>query len=102
VFALKGMAQFENTIAKVQKAFRVDYLTISGVVCTLYDFTNVARDTMEMLRKHFGDIVFQTFIPKNVKLEEAHSRSQSIFEYAPTSKGAESYQQLVQEVIARG
>jgi chromosome partitioning protein len=101
VFALKGLAQLENIIQQVQRELNCPQLKIGGVLCTLYDNTNVAKDVLAEMRTHFGDLVFTAIIPKNVKLEEAHSRMESIFAYAEDSKGAEAYQQFVQEVINR-
>jgi chromosome partitioning protein len=68
----------------------------------MYDHTNVALDVLRMTRDHFGDLVFETIIPKNIKLEEAHSRAESVFTYAPYSKGAVAYSLLVEEVLQRG
>ena len=63
-------------------------LEILGVVCTFWEHTNVARDVINQLRNHFGDLVFETAIPKSISLEEAHSRHTHVFDYAPTSAGA--------------
>ncbi len=101
VFALNGIAMLEQTIAQVRRALHCPALRVSGVLCTLFDNTNVARDVEAETRAHFHDTVFTVVIPKNVKLEEAHSRAESIFAYAGDSKGAEAYAQLVEEVIAR-
>ena len=66
------------------------------------DSDRVSRDVLEQVKKHFADTMFLTTIPRNVSLEEAHSRFASIFTYAPTSKGAEAYMNLAQEVLSRG
>lgn len=76
-------------------------LDITGVLCTFTNRTNVARDVEKQLREHFGELVFRTTIPKNISLEEAHSRHTHIFEYAPNSTGARAYKALVKEVMAR-
>jgi chromosome partitioning protein len=68
----------------------------------LYDHTNVANDVYWQIRQHFEELLFQTIIPKNIKLEEAHSRTQAIFTYAPASKGAQAYAEFVNEVMNRG
>ncbi len=101
VFALNGIVMLEQTVSKVQRALNRPDLHVSGVLCTMFDNTNVARDVVAETRSHFQDIVFKTVIPKNVKLEEAHSRAESIFTYASDSKGAEAYRELVEEVISR-
>lgn len=101
VFALKGIEQLEATIEQVQTNLHRSRLAIGGVLVTLYDHTNVAADVLEAVRARFGELVYRTVIPKNIKLEEAHSRKQSIFSYAPTATGAVAYQELVEEVLDR-
>ncbi len=101
IFALNGIAMLEDTIKQVRRELNCPTLQVSGVLCTMFDNTNVARDVVNETRAHFKEIVFSTIIPKNIKLEEAHSRNASIFAYDPTSKGAEAYQQFVEEVISR-
>jgi chromosome partitioning protein len=102
IFALSGIAKLENTITQVRRELNSPDLRISGVLCTMFDNTNVARDALAELQNYFQELVFHTVVPKNIKLEEAHSRAESIFAYAPDSKGAEAYQELVKEVISRG
>lgn len=101
IFALNGIAMLEDTIRQVRRELNCPNLRISGVLYTMYDNTNVARDVLAETQAHFQDLVFKTVIPKNIKLEEAHSRVESIFTYAPDSKGAEAYKDLVKEVISR-
>lgn len=101
VFALNGIAMLENTINQVRRSLHRPNLRISGVLCTMFDNTNVARDVVAATQEHFQGRVYKTVIPKNIKLEEAHSRVESIFTYAGDSKGAEAYRELVEEVIAR-
>lgn len=101
-FGLKGIAQLEATIEKVRGRLDARNLKIVGVVCTIYDRTNVARDVHAVIKKRFGERAFATLIPKNIKLEEAHSRGQSVFDYAPRSQGARAYEKFVEEVIGRG
>jgi chromosome partitioning protein len=100
-FSLRGIIRLEQTIEKV-KAYLGSNLSILGVLCTMYDNTNVARDAVNAIHKRFGDVAFKTTIPKNVKLEEAHSRATHIFDYAADSTGAQAYKALVQEVLDRG
>lgn len=101
VFALNGIAMLEDTISQVRRELNCPELKITGVLCTMYDNTNVARDVADEIKNHFGDVVFETKVPKNIKLEEAHSRSESILTYDAESKGAQAYEQLVKEVISR-
>lgn len=101
-FALKGLSQLERTIDLVRERLASPGLRITGVLCTFFDHTNVAKDVRELLQKQYGRQTFETVIPKNVKLEEAHSRSVSVFDYAPDGKGTQAYEQFVGEVISRG
>lgn len=101
-FALRGLSLLEQTIVDVRTHLQRPNLSLLGVLCTMYDYTNLAKDIVEALRGRFGDKVFDTLIPKNVAIGEAHSRSKTIFDYAPDSTGAAAYEQLTQEVISRG
>jgi chromosome partitioning protein len=101
-FALKGIDQLERTINLARQRLNCPDLRISGIVCTFFEYTNVSRDVYSIIQDRFKDVAFETVIPKNVKVEEAHSRSRSVFEYAPKSRGALAYAQLVEEVIRRG
>ena len=100
-FALTGLVQLQETIGMVKQTQLNPDLDILGVLCTFSDSTNVSRDVEKQLRSHFGDLVFQTKIPKNVSLEEAHSNHTHVFAHAPTSTGAQAYKALVKEVISR-
>ena len=62
-------------------------LWISGIVLTMTEKNNVTRDLEDHLRQLFGDLVFRTKVPRSIKLEEAHSRHQSILDYAPEAWG---------------
>ena len=100
-FALTGLVQLQETIEMVKQTQLNPALDILGVVCTFSDHTNVSKDVENQLRHYFGKLVFDTSIPKNVSLEEAHSNHTHIFEYAPKSAGARAYKELVKEVISR-
>ncbi len=101
-FAIKGLTQLEKTIELVRERLDCPELKISGVLCTIYDNTNVADDVYKVIQQRYGTRTFKMVIPKNIKVEEAHSRSRSVFDYAPRSKGARAYEQFVREVIDRG
>jgi chromosome partitioning protein len=101
-FALKGLTQLEMIIAKVRDRLDASDLDISGVLVTLYDYTNVAKDVCAFLKQRYGPKAFNTMIPKNIKVEEAHSRSRNVYDYAPTCKGALAYALFVEEVMKRG
>jgi chromosome partitioning protein len=100
-FALTGLVQLQETIDMVKQQQLNPKLEILGVLCTFWEHTNVAKDVQDQLRTYFGELVFETVIPKNVNLEEAHSHHTHIFEHAPNSAGALAYKALVKEVIAR-
>lgn len=100
-FAMTGLVQLQETVEMVKQNQLNPSLEIMGVLCTFVDNTNVSRDVNNQLRAHFGDLVFDTSIPKNVSLEEAHSRHTHVFDYAPNSAGARAYKELVREVLSR-
>lgn len=100
-FALTGLVQLQETIGMVKQTQLNPSLEILGVLCTFAENTNVSKDVEQQLRSHFGEVVFQTKIPKNVSLEEAHSNHTHIFDHSPNSSGAIAYKALIKEVIAR-
>ncbi|MBO0419313.1 ParA family protein [Vagococcus fluvialis] len=100
-YALEGLSQLLNTIRLVQKHFNAD-LRIEGVLLTMYDArTNLGSEVVEEVRKYFRERVYDTIIPRNVRLSEAPSHGQSIIDYDPKSKGAENYHALAKEVMNR-
>jgi chromosome partitioning protein len=102
-FALKGVQLLQDTINQIKENLDHHDLKILGVLCTYYDpITNVSKDAVQMIKDYFKDLVFETIIRRNIKLEEAHSAGQSIFDYAPNSQGAEDYNNLIKEIISRG
>jgi chromosome partitioning protein len=99
-YALEGLSQLLNTIRLVQKHLNTTLL-IEGVLLTMFDArTNLGIQVVEEVRKYFQDKVYQTIIPRNVRLSEAPSHGQSIITYDPSSKGAEVYKELAKEVIS--
>jgi chromosome partitioning protein len=100
-FALSGLVQLLETVEMVKQTQLNPTLDIIGVVCTFSEHTNVSRDVEQQLRQHFEKLVFDTTIPKNISLEEAHSNHTHVFEYAPNSAGARAYKALVKEVLTR-
>jgi chromosome partitioning protein len=100
-FALSGLVQLQETIGMIQQSqFNPDF-EIMGVLCTFTDKTIVSRDVERELRVYFDKKVFDTVIPRNVALEEAHSNHTHIFDYSPTSAGAKAYKRLIKEIISR-
>ena len=100
-YALEGVAQLMNTIALVQESTNAA-LTVQGVVMTMYDGrTRIATQVVEEVGNVFGDALYKTLIPRNVRLSEAPSFGQPITAYDITSRGAEMYIALAREVMKR-
>lgn len=99
-YALEGLSQLLNTVRLVQKHFNPD-LRIEGVLLTMLDArTNLGMEVVEEVKKYFHEKVYETIIPRNVRLSEAPSYGQSIIDYDIRSKGANVYLALSEEVIA--
>lgn len=99
--SLEGTNDLLETIDKVRKNINAK-LEILGVVITLHDKrTNIAKDSVDRIKKAFGQKVFNTMISKSVKLEESPAYQESIFTYAPYSVGASQYKKLAEEVDRR-
>ena len=100
-FALDGIMQLLNTIIMVQNSMNPQ-LRIEGVLLTMLDGrTNIGLEIIEEIRRYFKDKVFNTIIPRLVRLVEAPSHGKPINEYDPESRGAEAYRNLAKEVIDR-
>ncbi|HLS34768.1 MAG TPA: AAA family ATPase [Bacillota bacterium] len=101
-YALEGLSQLLNTIRLVQKHLNKT-LMIEGVLLTMLDArTNLGIQVVEEVKKYFQEKVYQSIIPRNVRLGEAPSHGESIITYDPRSKGAEVYLELAKEVISSG
>ncbi|MDR3189789.1 MAG: AAA family ATPase [Lactobacillaceae bacterium] len=99
-YALEGLGQLLNNVKLVKKHFNPD-LEIEGVLMTMVDTrTNLSNEVVSNVREYFGDKVYATYIPRNVRLSEAPSHGLAIQDYDPNSKGAEVYDELAQEVLA--
>jgi chromosome partitioning protein len=100
-YALEGVAGMLDTIERVRSNLNPT-LKLLGIVVTMFDQrTNLAQQVEQNVRQHFGDQVFWSVIPRNVKLSEAPSYGQTINKYAPISSGAGAYKRLAQEVMQR-
>lgn len=100
-FALEGISQLLNTIRIIKSRLRPE-LEIEGFLLTMYDARlRLANQIFEELKGHFGDMVFSTVIPRNIKLSESPSHGLPVILYDPESRGAIAYQQLSRELIAR-
>lgn len=100
-FALEGISQLLNTI-RIIKSRLNPAMEIEGFLLTMYDARlRLANQIYEELKGHFGDMVFSTVIPRNIKLSEAPSHGLPIILYDPDSRGAISHRQLAKELVAR-
>ncbi len=100
-FALEGIAQLLNTIRIIKSRLKPS-LEIEGFLLTMYDARlRLANQIYEELKGHFGDMVFSTVIPRNIKLSESPSHGLPVILYDPDSRGAIAYTQLAKELQSR-
>lgn len=100
-FAMEGIGMLVDTINRVNKGLNRD-LKIEGVLLSMYDpRKNLNIEVARELKKHFGDMVYDTTIPNNVRLAEAPSFGLPVFEYDPKCRGAEAYESFSEEFLRR-
>jgi chromosome partitioning protein len=100
-FALEGVSELISTLERVREAYNPD-LTIEGVLLTMYDDrTNLAQQVTDTLREYFRELLYQTVIPRNVRLAEAPSHGRPVALYDPRSRGTDAYFELAGEFLAR-
>ena len=100
-FALEGLTQLLRTVHMVKEGLKPD-LEVGGVLLTMYDSRlNLSRQVAEDAREHFGNLVFQTVIPRNIRLAEAPSYGKPILLYDISSVGASAYMAVAKEVMTR-
>lgn len=100
-YALEGIVGMMDTVVRVQNGLNPD-LSILGILLTMFDArTRLSQQVEDDVRNKLGGVVFETVVPRSVRLAEAPSHGQSIFEYAPGSAGAEAYRAVAMEVIRR-
>lgn len=98
-YALEGLGQLLNTINLVKKHLNKN-LEVEGALLTMYDArTNLSNQVVKEVKKYFGDKVYKTVIPRNVRLSEAPSYGMPITEYDPRSKGAKTYEKFTKEFL---
>lgn len=98
-YALEGLTQLINSIRNVKKHSNPN-LDIEGIVATMYDArTNLSGQVLDEVKKYFPDKVYETVIPRNIRLSEAPSFGEPIIRYDITSKGAEAYFELSKELM---
>jgi chromosome partitioning protein len=101
-FALEGLAGLLDTLALIRRELN-PRLTVAGMLLTMHDGrTRLARDVEREVREHFPDLVFDTVIPRSVRVGEAPSFGMPVTHHDPHSAGAEAYFELAKEVAARG
>ncbi len=100
-YALEGLTQLVNSIRTVKRAMNPK-IDIEGIILTMYDGrTNLTIQVAEEIKHFFGDKVYKTVVPRNVRLSEAPSHGLPILAYERTSRGAEAYQAIAEEFIRR-
>jgi chromosome partitioning protein len=101
-FALEGLAGLLDTLSLIQRELN-PRLTVAGMLLTMYDGrTRLAQDVEREVRDHFPSLVFETVIPRNVRVGEAPSFGKPVIHYDPHCAGADAYFELAKEVAARG
>lgn len=99
--SLRGLVQLENTLAMVRENLN-PHVIVEGIVATMYDGRTLhAREAIEILEEHFGELVFQTRIRKTVRYAEAPVKGCSVLKYDPKGSAAEAYRALARELVAR-
>ncbi|HYB26784.1 MAG TPA: ParA family protein [Solirubrobacteraceae bacterium] len=101
-FALEGLAGLLDTLSLVQRELN-PWLTVAGMLLTMHDGrTRLAQDVEREVREHFPELVFDTVIPRNVRIGEAPSFGKPVIHHDPHCAGADAYFELAKEVAARG
>lgn len=100
-YALEGLSQLLNTAGLIKKSLNPE-LRIEGICLTMFDArNNLSHQVVAEIQNHFGDKVFSAIIPRNVRLSEAPSHGQTIFQYDAKSLGAKKYKELAEELDRR-
>ena len=100
-FALEGVSELMATVRRIQGSLN-PHLAIAGILLTMYDDrTNLSKEVAEEIRSHFAGKVYDTIVPRNIRLAEAPSHGLPIFQYDIKSRGAEAYLALARELLRR-
>lgn len=98
-YALEGLSALLNTLERIRQAYNPN-LKLLGILLTMFDArTSLSRQVAEQVRSHFGREVFDSVVPRNVRLGESPSHGVPVLLYDPTSKGAEAYRLLAKELL---
>jgi len=101
-FALEGLSKISRVLEQIRDSGANPEIQIAGIVMTMYDSrTNLSQQVVEEVRKHFASVVYQTLIPRTVRLGEAPSFGKTILEYEPNGMGATAYRALAEEFTQR-
>ena len=100
-YALEGISDLVATVRKIRQAVNPD-LDVAGIVRTMYDSrSRLVVEVGEQLKQHFGKLMFDTVIPRNIRLAEAPSHGMPALAYDPNAKGTKAYLDLAQELLVR-
>jgi len=100
--AMEGLGEILSVMEQIRDGGLNPKLQLGGILMTMFDIrTNLSQQVVGEVRKHFQDQVFQSIIPRNIRLTEAPSFGQTIFEYEKMCSGAKAYEQFAQEVIKK-
>ena len=101
-FGLEGLAKIMNVLAQIRDSGSSPNVFVEGIIMTMYDQrTNLSRQVVDQVREHFPEQVYNTIIPRSIRLGEAPSFGQTILEYASSSNGASAYRALAKEFLSR-
>jgi chromosome partitioning protein len=100
-FALEGLSKIVRVIEQIKEAGANPNLVLAGIVMTMFSRTNLGQQVIEEVRKHFGDAVYSTVIPRTIRLGEAPGFGKPIVEYEPFGVGAGAYRALTDEFLRR-
>ena len=100
--ALEGLGQILNVVEKLHEAEVNNHLEIGGIIMTMFDVrTNLSREVVEEVRTNLPEMIFDTVVPRTVRLSEAPSFGKTIFEYDKLNPGSTAYRNLAKEIISR-
>ncbi|HEX8295509.1 MAG TPA: ParA family protein [Chthoniobacteraceae bacterium] len=100
-FALEGLSKIDHVVRQVRDCGANPSLTIGGILMTMFMRNNLATQVIAEVQKHFGDVIFETVIPRTVRLGEAPSHGKPIIEYDPNGLGATAYKAFAEEFLKR-
>ncbi len=100
-FALEGLSKIDSIVAQIRDCGANPELKIGGILMTMFMRNNLAQQVVAEVQKHFGEVVFDTIVPRTVRLSEAPSHGKTILEYEPNGLGATAYRALAEEFIVK-